>query len=174
MSQAVPATELGALVTLAERVQRTMVERGLTLATAESCTGGLLGHLITEVSGSSDYYLGGIISYSNALKEHQLGVDRHTLETHGAVSAQSCVAMARGARERYGASLAVSVTGIAGPSGGSPAKPIGLTYVGIADDAGHDVRRFLWDGDRHANKASSAAAALELLAERLGLDARGG
>jgi PncC family amidohydrolase len=170
MSLADPATELAPLVALAERIQHHMQERGLTLATAESCTGGLIGHLITEVSGSSEYYVGGIVSYSNDLKEHELGVDRHTLETHGAVSAQTGVAMAEGARRRYGAAVAISVTGIAGPLGGTASKPVGLTYVGVADDAGHDVRRFAWDGDRHANKVSSAAAALELLADRIGLD----
>jgi nicotinamide mononucleotide (NMN) deamidase PncC len=78
--------------------------------------------------------------------------------------------MAEGARRRYGAAVAISVTGIAGPLGGTASKPVGLTYVGVADDAGHDVRRFAWGGDRHANKVSSAAAALELLAERIGLD----
>ena len=158
------------MVALAEQIQDRMLERGLTLSTAESCTGGLIGHLITEVSGSSDYYLGGLVSYSNGLKERELGVEGHTLETHGAVSAQTCVAMAEGARQRYGASVAVSVTGIAGPRGGTPSKPVGLTYVGIADEAGHDVRRFVWEGDRHANKLNSAEAALLLLAERLGLD----
>jgi PncC family amidohydrolase len=162
-----PGDELTSLVALAERVQRTMVERGLTLATAESCTGGLIGHVLTEVSGSSDYYVGGLVSYSNALKERELGVAAHTLETHGAVSAQTCIAMADGARKRYDAAVAVSVTGIAGPLGGTDAKPVGLTYVGVADADGHDVRRFVWDADRHANKVSSAAAALELLLERL-------
>jgi PncC family amidohydrolase len=161
------ADELAALVAMAERIQRAMVERGLTLATAESCTGGLVGHVLTEISGSSDYYLGGLVSYSNSLKEHELGVAAHTLETHGAVSAQTCVAMADGARTRYGASLAVSVTGIAGPLGGTDAKPVGLTYVGVADADGHDARRFVWAGDRHANKLNSAAAALQLLLERL-------
>jgi len=166
------ADELAPLVALAEQIQHTMLERGLTLATAESCTGGLIGHVLTEVSGSSDYYVGGLISYSNGLKEAELGVDAHTLETHGAVSAQTCIAMAEGARTRYDASLAVSVTGIAGPRGGTATKPVGLTYVGVADADGHDVRRFVWDTGRHANKLSSAAAALELLKERL--DARRG
>jgi len=123
---------------------------------------------VTENSGSSNYYVGGLVSYSNALKEHELGVDAATLEKHGAVSAQTAVAMAEGARRRYGADLAVSITGIAGPDGGSDDKPVGLTYVGIADAAGHDVRRFVWSGDRHANKAQSAEAALQLVWERLG------
>jgi PncC family amidohydrolase len=145
-----------------------MIERGLTLATAESCTGGLIGYALTEISGSSAYYVGGLVSYSNDLKEKHLGVDATTLEKHGAVSAQTCVAMALGARERYGADMAVSVTGIAGPDGGTDTKPVGLTYVGVADAEGSDVRRFVWTGDRHDNKFRSAEAALQLLRDRLG------
>ena len=91
-----------------------------------------------------------------------------TLERHGAVSAQTAVAMADGARRRYGATLAVAVTGIAGPEGGSASKPVGLTYVAIADAAGHDVRRHQWEADRRGNKLESARAALELVLERLG------
>lgn len=159
--------ELSPLVALARHVQDRMLERQMKLATAESCTGGLIGHLLTEIPGSSDYYVGGVVSYSNALKQSELGVDAATLEHHGAVSAQTCVAMAEGARHRYGADLAVAVTGIAGPGGGSDAKPVGLTYVGVADSEGHDVRRFVWTGDRHGNKVRSAQAALELVLERL-------
>jgi PncC family amidohydrolase len=159
--------ELARLVELAERVQRTLVEQRLTLSSAESCTGGLLGHVVTEVSGSSEYYLGGIISYSDELKREQLRVEAQTLEKHGAVSAQTCVAMAEGARRRFGSSVAVAVTGIAGPGGGSDSKPVGLTYVAIADAGGHDVRRHQWRGDRHSNKVESVGACLELILERL-------
>ena len=165
------AQELGELVALAVKLQAQLIDRGLSLATAESCTGGLIGHVITETSGSSDYYVGGIVSYSDELKERELGVERETLARHGAVSAQACVAMAVGAVKRYGADIGVSVTGIAGPGGGSDAKPVGLTYVGVADGNGHDVRRFVWQFDRHGNKIASARAALELLIERLGPDA---
>lgn len=161
------ADELARVVELAERVQRVLIERKLTLSSAESCTGGLLGHVLTEVPGSSDYYLGGIISYSDGLKREQLGVEAATLEKHGAVSAQTCVAMAQGARSRYGSSIAVAVTGIAGPGGGSDSKPVGLTYIGLADENGHDVRRHLWHGDRHSNKVQSVTACLELILERL-------
>lgn len=160
-------TDLAPLVALAEQLQHVMVERRRTLATAESCTGGLIGHVVTEVAGSSDYYVGGIISYSDALKEAELGVDRGTLERHGAVSAQTAVAMADGARRRYRADVGVSVTGIAGPGGGSESKPVGLTYVAVADEAGHEVRRFSWPDDRHGNKLSSAHAALSLVLERV-------
>lgn len=163
--------DLAMLVALAVRVQTTMIERGLKLATAESCTGGLVGHLLTETPGSSAYYVGGLISYSDELKMQHLGVDAGTLERHGAVSAQTCVAMAEGARSRYGASLGLAVTGIAGPDGGSAQKPVGLTYVGVADAAGHDVRRNVWHATRHANKVQSAEAALRLLLERLEVSA---
>jgi PncC family amidohydrolase len=155
------------LVALAARIKAAMVERHWTLASAESCTGGLVGHLLTEIAGSSDYYLGGLISYSNALKQAELGVPAEALARHGAVSAQTCVAMAEGARRRYQATLAVAVTGIAGPAGGTARKPVGLTYVAVADEAGNAVRRHQWSGDRHANKQASARACLELILERL-------
>lgn len=161
--------ELTALVALAARVQTAMIARELTLATAESCTGGLVGHLLTETSGSSTYYVGGLISYSDELKKQHLGVDPGTLERHGAVSAQTCVAMAEGARSRYGAALGLAITGIAGPDGGTAQKPVGLTYVGVADSEGNDVRRKVWRTGRHANKVLSAEAALLLLLERLGV-----
>ncbi|MEP7361157.1 MAG: CinA family protein [Chloroflexota bacterium] len=163
----VAADELTPLVGLAQGVGEALRNAGLSLATAESCTGGLVGHLLTEIPGSSDYYLGGLVSYSDDLKQRELGVDASVLEHHGAVSAQTCVAMAEGARHRYGASVAVAVTGIAGPGGGSDAKPVGLTYVAVADPAGHDVERHQWSGDRHANKIASAEAALKLVMARL-------
>jgi PncC family amidohydrolase len=155
------------LVSLARQVQDRCLAAGLHLAVAESCTGGLVEHAITEVPGSSEYLLGGVVSYADAAKADLLGVDRASLGRHGAVSAQVAVAMAEGVRARLGADLGLAVTGIAGPGGGSEAKPVGLTYVAVADAGGHDVRRFLWTGDRHANKRSSAAAALQLLIERL-------
>jgi PncC family amidohydrolase len=167
MVQAKPADELVAIVALASTIQDTMIERGLTLTTAESCTGGLIAYALTETPGSSDYFVGGLVSYSNDLKENELGVDAETLERHGAVSAQTCMAMADGALKRYRADVAVAVTGIAGPGGGSDAKPVGLTYVGVADAGGHEVRRFVWSNDRHGNKVSSAEAALMLLRDRL-------
>lgn len=159
--------ELEPLVALAAKIQDRMMERGLSLATAESCTGGLIAYVLTEIAGSSNYFVGGLVSYSNELKEHQLNVDPETLERHGAVSAQTCVAMAEGARKRYGADIAVAVTGIAGPDGGTDAKPVGLTYVGVADEQGHDVRRFVWTDDRHGNKLRSAEAALMLVLDRI-------
>jgi PncC family amidohydrolase len=156
---------LDQLVALAARVQGAFIGRGQTLATAESCTGGLVGHTLTEVAGSSDYYRGGVVSYSDDAKRDLLDVPAHVLAQHGAVSAQACVAMAQGARARLAASVAVAVTGIAGPAGGSAAKPVGLTYVAVADELHHEVRRFNWTGDRHANKVASARACLELVLE---------
>jgi nicotinamide-nucleotide amidase len=154
------------LVALAERLQGVCLGRGLTVATAESSTGGLIGAAITSVPGSSGYYLGGVVSYADAVKADLLGVPAATLAAHGAVSAQVALAMAAGARQRLGASLAVAITGIAGPSGGSDAKPVGLTYVGLAGADGVEVRRFAWTGDRAANRLSTAEAALEWLIER--------
>jgi PncC family amidohydrolase len=163
-----------ALVGLAERLQGICLGRGLTVAVAESCTGGLVSDALTDVAGSSGYFLGGVVSYSDAAKEALLDVPADVLAAHGAVSAQVARAMAEGARARFGAAIAASVTGIAGPDGGSEAKPVGLTYVGIADDDGADVRRFLWTGDRAANKQASAEAVLSLILERVGSPAPAG
>lgn len=155
------------LASLASRLQRTAVARGLTVATAESCTGGLIGHTLTAIAGSSDYYRGGVISYSNELKRDLLGVSPESLERSGAVSEAVAAAMAVGARERLGVDVAVAVTGVAGPGGGTAEKPVGLTYVAVAGPAGSVVRRHVWEADRTANKERSAAAALELLLELL-------
>jgi PncC family amidohydrolase len=156
------------LVAQADRLYRVCVERGLTVSTAESCTGGLVAHVITEIAGSSAYFLGAFVTYADDVKRDQLGVPAELLAAHGAVSAQVARAMAEGARARLGSDLAVAITGIAGPGGGSAEKPVGLTYVAVADGDGADVRRHLWTGDRSANKRDSAAAALDLLLERLG------
>lgn len=155
------------LVGLAERLQGVCLGRGLTIAVAESCTGGLVADAITDIAGSSGYFAGGVVSYSNEAKVRLLGVPGAVLAAHGAVSAQVARAMAEGVRDRFGTSVAASVTGIAGPDGGTDAKPVGLTYVAVADADGVDVRRHLWSGDRAANKVSSAAAVLELLLERI-------
>jgi len=155
-------------VALAERLQGICVGRGLTVATAESCTGGLIAETITSVPGSSAYFLGGIVAYADAVKDGLLGVPGSVLAAHGAVSAQVALAMAAGARDRLGATLAVSVTGIAGPDGGSEAKPVGLTYVGLASGEGTDVRKFVFGGDRATNRSAATTAALEWLIELAG------
>ncbi len=155
------------LVSLLARVHARCLARGIHIATVESCTGGLVGHLITETPGSSAYYVGGFVTYSDQLKRELVDVPPDVLEAHGAVSAQAALAMAAGGRARAGADLAASVTGIAGPDGGSPQKPVGLTYVAVADGAGAAVRRFLWSGSRTENKRASARALLELILERI-------
>jgi nicotinamide-nucleotide amidase len=134
------------------------------MAAAESCTGGLVGHTITQVPRSSDHFLGGIVSYSDAVKEELLGVPHELLERLGAVSPEVAEAMAAGALERFPvARLAVSVTGIAGPDGGSEEKPVGLTYVAAAIREGTTVvERHTWPHDRDGNKRASALAALDL------------
>ena len=138
-------------------------QAGMTLALAESCTGGLIAHRITDVPGSSDYFVGGIVSYSNEIKERVLGVQKATLLRHGAVSEQTALEMARGGRRVCRADIALAVTGVAGPGGGTPDKPVGLVYVGLATPDGEWVERHVWDGDRQENKARSAGAALDLL-----------
>lgn len=153
----------GALVALAERLQGVCLGRGLTVALAESCTGGLVATTITAVSGSSGYFLGGVVSYSNEAKTGLLDVPAGALDAHGAVSAQVARAMAAGARSRFGATLAASITGVAGPDGGSEEKPVGLTYVGLSAPGGVDVRRFQFTGDRDGNREAAARAALEWL-----------
>lgn len=152
---------------LAQQVGDRLRTRGLTLAVAESCTGGLLGDLITDVPGSSDYFLGGVLSYSNQVKQAVLGVRAETLASQGAVSAQCAAEMAQGARRLVQSDVALSVTGIAGPGGGSDGKPKGLTYIHLSAPGCEQGQRFLWPGDRRANKLDSALAALSLLLEYL-------
>jgi PncC family amidohydrolase len=157
------------LVALAARLHERSLARGIHIVTVESCTGGLVGHVITETPGSSAYYLGGFVTYSDQLKRELVGVPADVLAAHGAVSAQTAMAMATGGRARTGAELGASVTGIAGPDGGSAEKPVGLTYVAVADEAGIEVRRHVWTGARSDNKRASAEALLELLIERIDL-----
>lgn len=161
------ADGLTSLRELAVRLGERCTALRLQVATVESCTGGLVGHAITEIPGSSGYYVGGFVTYSDELKFQAVGVPHDVLSAHGAVSAQVAMAMATGGRQRTGAHLAAAVTGIAGPDGGSPSKPVGLTYIAVADDVGVAVRRHVWTGDRSANKLASAEAAIELLLERV-------
>ena len=158
-----PPTE-DELVTATRRLGRALVRRGWQMASAESCTGGLVGHIITQVPRSSDHYLGGIVSYSDAVKEELLDVPSELIGDAGAVSAEVAEAMTTGALARFPvARLALAVTGIAGPDGGSADKPVGLTYVAAALRSGPAVvERHTWPHDRAGNKRASAMAVLQL------------
>jgi PncC family amidohydrolase len=143
-------------------------EKGLTVSTAESCTGGLVAHRMTNIAGCSAYFMGCVVAYDNRIKQKLLHVREETLLLYGAVSEPVALQMAAGARVLLDTDFALSVTGIAGPGGGSVDKPVGLTYVGFASRAGIAVaRRYVWDGDREGNKNASAEAALALLLEML-------
>lgn len=141
----------------------------VTIATAESCTGGLLASLLTDIPGSSDYFDRGIISYSNQSKTDLLGVPPKTLQTHGAVSEDTAKAMASGIRHRAGVDYGIATTGIAGPGGATPTKPVGLVYIAIATPQTVIARKFLFTGDRLQNKDSACTEALILLNELLPL-----
>jgi PncC family amidohydrolase len=156
------------MVDLAAAVLQALRDRGWTLATAESCTGGLLGDTLTDVAGSSDGYLGGVIAYSNAVKIAHLGVPELVLNTVGAVSAETAQAMAVGVRTRFNATVGLSTTGIAGPGGATPGKPVGLVYLGLALPDGVSVERHIWHADRRGNKTASAERAFSWLLAQLG------
>ncbi|MBT5651574.1 MAG: competence/damage-inducible protein A [Nitrospina sp.] len=153
--------------TLEERIGDLLREKSFTLATAESCTGGLIGHRLTQVPGSSDYYKEGFVVYSNEAKTNRLGVETGLIEEFGAVSDPVAQAMAQGVCRVTGADIGVSVTGIAGPSGGSDLKPVGLTYIAVHDQSGTYCRKFVFTHDRIRNKERSAQAALNLVRLRL-------
>jgi nicotinamide-nucleotide amidase len=147
----------------AELVVDLLRDRGLTLGTAESCTGGLVAARITDVPGSSDVFLGSIVSYSDSVKRERLGVPESVLATHGAVSAETAAAMAAGARDALGVDVAVAVTGVAGPGGGSEEKPVGLVYLHAIGPAGELSRRLDFPGDRETIRLRAAVAALHLV-----------
>ncbi len=144
-----------------------LCRRGLTLSTAESCTGGLLGHRLTNVSGSSDYYLGGVIAYANATKIALLRVDAPLLASEGAVSAAVALQMAIGVRRRLRADIGIATTGIAGPTGGSPEKPVGLVYIALVARKVERCEQRIWPYDRLGNKEATVERALGMLLEYL-------
>ncbi|MCA9272358.1 MAG: competence/damage-inducible protein A [Phycisphaerales bacterium] len=150
-------------VPLAEVVLDRLRERRQTIATVESCTGGLVGEMLTEIPSSSDAYIGGWVTYTNAMKTSQVGVHPDVFEKHGAVSEECCRAMATGGRERSGSDYAISVTGIAGPGGGSAEKPVGTVWIGLASPSGVRAERFRFNGDREMIRQRSATAALAML-----------
>ncbi len=152
---------------LEREVGRLLTERGWTISTAESCTGGLISHRLTNVSGSSAYVIGGVVAYANEAKERVLGVGHETLLEHGAVSEETALEMARAARRLFGTDVALSATGIAGPTGGTPQKPVGLVYIALSTRETDRCQRHVWSGDRLENKEQSAEAALRMLLEYL-------
>lgn len=153
-----------------EEIARALLERKWWIATAESCTGGLVAHTLTNIPGSSAYFRGGVVSYSNEVKMKVLGVKRETLEQYGAVSEQTAREMAEGVKNLMEVDVAVATTGIAGPGGGTPEKPVWLVYIGLATPEGVEVKRFLFNGDRLYNKEQFCNAALNMVLEYLGND----
>ena len=142
-------------------------QRKMKLALAESCTGGLVSHLITNVPGSSDYFLGGVTSYAYEAKEKLLNVRHATLMQYGAVSRETALEMARGVLQALGADISASVTGIGGPSGGTPHKPVGLVWIGLSDSQGEWAYRYVFKGSRIENKTQAAHQVLRLLIDYL-------
>lgn len=154
---------LDELRSLSEQAGLALGRHGRTIALAESCTGGLVASILTDVAGSSTYVAGGVVTYSNAAKMALLGVSEATLLAHGAVSAETAAAMAMGARHLFGCDIAIAVTGIAGPGGGDESKPVGLVYLHLAAADARWGERHMWPHDRIGNKQASVAAALQLL-----------
>ncbi len=153
--------------TMEEVVGLRLAVKGFTLAVAESCTGGLISERLTKVSGSSVYFMEGVVTYSNDAKIRSLGVDADLIAARGAVSAEVAEAMADGVRRRADTDFGISVTGIAGPSGGTEEKPVGLVYIALADDAHVEHRKLMLPGDRHLIRWRASQAALDLLRRRL-------
>ena len=148
---------------LPEIIGALLSDRKMTIAVAESCTGGMLGKLFTDVSGSSSYFLGGVISYDNSIKEKILNVPAITVERHGAVSAETAKYMAEGVKKLTGASIGVSITGIAGPTGGTTEKPVGLVYVGLAADDGTKTKDYHYGQDRRRNRLRASFSAMDMV-----------
>ncbi len=155
---------------LEEKIVEELIRRGYSITTAESCTGGLLAGRILNVSGASGVYNEGHITYSNEAKERLLGVSHETLETYGAVSAQTAKEMALGAAKAAAAHVGLSTTGIAGPSGGTDEKPVGLVYVGCSINGDVVACEYRFDGDRQENRNAAVEAALELLLKQLAMN----
>ncbi|MGN0098461.1 MAG: CinA family protein [Candidatus Methanomethylophilaceae archaeon] len=151
----------------AEVLVSTLRSRGKTMSTAESCTGGLIGASVTDIPGASEVFLGGVVSYSNDAKENILGVSHSTLMEHGAVSEQTARQMVEGAIGVFHSDYAVAVTGIAGPGGATPGKPVGLVYIAVADGPRTVVTRNIFNGDRQAVRESTVREACSLLTDMM-------
>ena len=156
------------LVARMRTIQPRLKRKKLTVASAESCTGGLLGAVLSELSGSSDHYLGGAVVYSNHAKTALADVAPDLIHGHGAVSPVVAAALARGARDRLGATIGLGITGIAGPTGATPAKPVGLTYVAVDSERHSSVRTCRFAFDRAGNRLAGVGTALDLLEEVIG------
>lgn len=154
-------------ITPEEEAGRLLAGKNLTLAVAESCTGGLISHRLTNIPGSSEYFLGGFVTYSNIVKETVLGVEHHLIEEYGAVSTHVVQSMARGARRLAGADVSLAVSGIAGPTGGTAEKQVGLVFIAVDGVGGTKVAKYNFKGDRLSIKDQSAHAALDMLKEAL-------
>ena len=155
------------MASLKQEVENLLCQKGLTLGVVESATGGLISHLITNVPGSSDYYKGAVTAYSNEVKAKVVGVKEDTINQYGAVSSQVAEEMARWGRKALAVDICLADTGIAGPSGATPEKPVGLFYLGLSHRAGTYSQRHVFKGDRDQNKHSAAKAALSWLKEYL-------
>lgn len=155
------------LEALSAKIGEILAENGWTISTAESCTGGLLSHVLTGVSGSSSYFIGGVVAYSNRIKESVLGVESNTLMQHGAVSKETALEMAAGIREKFNTDLGLSTTGIAGPTGGTPDKPVGLVWMGISSPAGTTAFEGHFAGGRDGVKNSTVREILTYLIREL-------
>lgn len=155
------------MLSLEEEAGLLLRKKKYSLAVAESCTGGMISDRLTNIPGSSDYFVSGFVTYSNSTKETVLGVEHNLLTDHGAVSGPVAGAMAIGAKLKSGADIALAVTGIAGPAGGSPGKPVGLVYIAVNGPLGTEVAKFHFKGDRLSIKKQSADAALKMLKEAL-------
>lgn len=155
--------ELGFDPDLLQKIHSYCIEKGITLSVAESCTAGLLSSLIVGQSGASAYYKGGVVSYWNEIKNELLGVSEEILKKHGAVSCECAEAMAQGVRTKFHTDYALSITGIAGPDGGTPTKPVGTVWIGFSSKNETFAKNYLFDGDRNKIRLLSAYSALEIL-----------
>ncbi len=152
---------------LSSRVGKALTNTSQTIATAESCTGGLLSHVLTAISGSSGYFMGGVVAYSNQIKEAILGVSPETLQVYGAVSEQTASEMARGVRLKFKTDIGISTTGIAGPTGGTPEKPVGLVWIGISTSKHTVAYECHFDADREGVKSLTVQEILMRLVEEI-------
>jgi PncC family amidohydrolase len=155
------------LLSLSSEISQLLSEKSQTIATAESCTGGLLGHTLTAISGSSEYFLGGVIAYSNRIKEEWLGVQSQTLLQHGAVSEETAREMAQGIRKKFKADIGLSTTGIAGPTGGTSTKPVGMVWIGISTKTNTQAFKCHFKGSRNEVKTSTVKEILTRLLDHL-------